>query len=101
MKMNELFTAYYKDHTAVYEKTLDYIYSHKFDLLQEIRPTIWLWKANTSSIFFVDYIGDGLGCTLATFDHLSEAQEFREKIYKMTEEEFENWLINKRWAARA
>ena len=42
MKMNELFTAYYKDHTAVYEKTLDYIYSHKFDLLQEIRPTIWL-----------------------------------------------------------
>ena len=42
MKMNQLFTAYYADRTAVYEKSLDYIYSHNPDNLREIRPTIWL-----------------------------------------------------------
>lgn len=40
MKMNQLFTAYYMDRTAVYEKSLDYIYSHNPDNLREIRPTI-------------------------------------------------------------
>ena len=101
MKMNQLFTAYYMDRTAVYEKSLDYIYSHNPDNLREIRPTIWLWKGDISPVFCVDYVGDGVGCTLATFDKLADAQKYREQIGEMTEEEFENWLINERWAARA
>lgn len=51
MKMNQLFTAYYMDRTAVYEKSLDYIYSHNPDNLREIRPTIWLWKGDISPVF--------------------------------------------------
>lgn len=101
MKMNQLFTAYYMDSPAVYEKSLDYIYSHNPDNLREIRPTIWLWKGDISPVFFVDYVGDGVGCTLATFDKLADAQKYREQIGEMTEEEFENWLINERWAARS
>lgn len=101
MKMNQLFTAYYTDRPAVYEKALDYIYSHETDNLREIRPTIWLWKGDLSSIFFVDYVGNGVGCTLATFDNLADAKEFQKKIGDMTEKEFENWLINEKWAAGA
>ena len=95
-KMNQLFTAYYVDRTTVYEKTLDYIYSHEPENLREFRPTIWLWKGDISPIFFVDYVGAGVGCTLATFDNLADAKEFREIIGEMTEKEFENWFINKK-----
>lgn len=49
-KMNQLFTAYYVDRTTVYEKTLDYIYSHEPENLREIRPTIWLWKGDISPL---------------------------------------------------
>ena len=101
MKMYQLFSAYYNGKPAVHGKTLDYIYSHNADDLKEIRPTIWLWKGDISPVFFVDYVGDGVGCTLATFDNLADAQKYREQIGEMTEEEFENWLINERWAARS
>jgi len=104
MKMCELFTAYYgKPGTlrkAVYEKPLDWIYEHQDGRPVEIRPAIWLWKSDRASVYFVDYVGDGIGCTLSTFDNLTDAQSYREKIGQMEESEFENWLINDRWAKK-
>lgn len=100
MKMNELYTTYYSDRRTAYEKPLDWIYSHQNGANVEIRPCIWLWKASKSNVFFVDYIGDGIGCTLATFDNLQDAETYREKIGQMTSEDFENWLINVRWAKK-
>lgn len=95
MKMHQLFSAYYIGKPAVHTKTLDYIYSHNADDLKEIRPCIWLWKGDIEQVYFVDYIGDGIGCTLATFDKLTDAQEYRDKIEQMTTEEFENYLNNR------
>lgn len=100
MRMSELYTAYYSDRRTAYEKPLEWIYSHRNGASVEIRPTIWLWKAENSNIYFVDYIGANVGCTLKTFDNLKEAQSYREKIASMTENEFENWLINERWAKK-
>jgi len=104
MKMCELFTAYYGNsgtlRKAVYEKPLSWIYEHQDGRPVEICPTIWLWKSDRASVYFVDYVGDGIGCTLATFDNLTDAQAYREKIGQMKEAEFENWLINVRWAKK-
>ena len=101
MKMNELFTAYYSDQRTAYEKTLEWIYEHQGESRVEIRPTILLWKAGGAPIYFVDYVGNDVGCILATFDKLTDAQEYSEKIGKMNKEEFKNWLINDGRAARA
>lgn len=98
-KMRELYTAYYGDCRAVYEKTLEYIYQNRNGQSVEIRPTIWLWKGDRSQTFFVDYVGAEVGCTLATFDTLKEAEAYREKIADMTETEFETWLLEVRWNA--
>ena len=92
MKMHQLFSAYYNGKPAVHEKTLDYIYSHNADDLKEIRPCIWLWKGNIEPVYFVDYIGYGISCTLATFDRLEDAQKYRAKIEQMTTEEFADYL---------
>lgn len=97
MKMNELFTAYYSDRRAAYEKPLNWIYANQGNAHVEIRPTIWLWKASSSNVYFVDYIGDGISCTLCTFDTLQAAEEYKERIGDMDETEFEGWLINVRW----
>lgn len=101
MKMNQLFTGYYSDRRTAYEKPLEWIYAHQGESSVEIRPTLWIWKAERAQVYFVDYVGDGIGCTLATFDRLADAQEYREKLGEMTEEEFESWLIDTRWAKRA
>lgn len=104
MKMNELFTAYYSENNgfreATYEKPLDWIYAHQNGRKVEIRPTIWLWKAEKAPVYFVDYVGNGVSCTLATLDSLKAAEEYREKIGEMSEEAFEDWLINSRWAKK-
>ena len=101
MTMNQLFTAYYSApgmaRKAVYEKPLEWIYEHQEGRAVEIRPTIWLWKSDRANVYFVDYVGDGLSCTLSTFDNLRAAQEYREKIGEMETAEFEDWLINVRW----
>lgn len=102
--MNELFTAYYSNddgfRSAVYEKTLNWIYAHQHGRRVEIRPTIWLWKATSCPVFFVDYIGNGISCTLDTFERLQDAEEYKEKIGNMDEKAFEDWLINVRWAKK-
>jgi len=95
MKMNQLFTAYYSDRRAAYEKPLDWIYAHQGTTHVEVRPTIWLWKA--SDTYLVDYVGDGIGCTLKTFSTLKKAEEYKELIGRMEEAEFEDWLINVHW----
>ena len=100
MKMNELFTARYNDGRKVYEKPLEWIYSHRNGASVEVSPCIWLWKASKSNVFFVDYIGDGLSCTLKTFDSLAAAAAYSEEVGAMTEESFEDWLINVRWARK-
>lgn len=97
MKMNQLFTAYYSNRTTVYEKPLDYIYSIQGDAKVEIKPTIWLWKASNSNVYFVDYISESIGCTLFTFDNLKDAEKCTSDIGQMNEDEFENWLINVHW----
>ena len=99
-KMCELFKAHYSDGRTVYEKTLDEIYAIQGDSKVTITPAIWLWKATGANVFFVDYVGDGISCTLSTFDNLRAAEEYREKIANMDEKAFENWLVNVRWAKR-
>jgi hypothetical protein len=95
MKMYQLYTAYYSDRRAAYEKPLEWIYAHQGNTNVEIRPTIWLW--GKAGAYFVDYVGDGVGCTLETFPLLKDAEEYRERISQMDESEFEDWLINVRW----
>ena len=95
MKMNQLFTAYYSDRRAAYEKPLDWIYANQGNTRVEIRPTIWLWKV--SDTYFVDYVGDGISCTLSTFSTLQTAEEYKDKIGNINESEFEDWLINVCW----
>lgn len=95
MKMYQLFSAYYNGKPAVHEKTLDYILSHEADDLREIRPCIWLWKGDIDPVYFVDYIGVGIGCTLATFDKLEDAKKYRARIEQMTTEEFISYLNNR------
>ena len=95
MKMYQLFSAYYNGKPAVHAKTLDYIYSHDADDLREIRPCIWLWKGDIDPVYFVDYIGVGIGCTLATFDKLEDAQKYRARIEQMTTGEFTSYLNNR------
>lgn len=97
MKMHEFYTARYSDGRTAYEKPLDWIYSHQNGARVEISPCIWLWKSSTGNTFFVDYMGDGVSCTLSTFSNYTEAQEYSEQIGQMTESEFEDWLINVRW----
>lgn len=101
MKICELYKARYSDGRTVYEKPLDWIYSHQNGAAVEITPTIWIWKASTCNVYFVDYMGDGVGCTLATFDSLTAAQEYREQIGAMTADEFTDWLINVHWTRQA
>lgn len=95
MKMCELFTARYSDRRTAYEKPLEWIYAHRNGAAVQIEPTIWLWKSSGASVYFVDYVGEGIGCTCATFDNLREAEAFREKLAQMEQAEFENWLLNK------
>lgn len=95
MKMHQLFSAYYNGKPAIHAKTLDYIYSHDADDLREIRPCIWLWKGDIDPVYFVDYISDGISCTLATFDKLEDAQKYRARIEQMTTEEFTSYLNNR------
>ena len=97
MLMNKLFTAYYSDRRTAYERPLNWIYANQGNASVEIRPTIWLWKASSSNVYFVDYVGDGVGCTLKTFSTLNEAEEYSDQIGQMDEAEFEDWLINVRW----
>lgn len=99
-KMHELYNAHYSDGRTVYEKTLEEIYTIQGNSKVTITPTIWLWKATGAPVFFVDYVGDGISCTLSTFDNLRAAQEYREKISSMDEKAFENWLINVRLAKK-
>ena len=99
-KMYELYKAHYSDGRTVYEKTLEEIYAIQGDSKVTLTPTIWLWKAEKVPVFFVDYVGDGVGCTLSTFDKLRDAQEYREKIANMDKKAFEDWLINVRWAKK-
>ena len=97
MLMNKLFTAYYSDRRTAYERPLNWIYANQGNARVEVRPTIWLWKASNSNVYFVDYVGDGVGCTLFTFDTLQAAEECRDQIGNMDETEFEDWLINTHW----
>ena len=99
MKMCELFKARYSDGRTVYEKTLDYIYQHQNGARVEISPCIWVWKASAASVYFVDYVGGGIGCTVDTFDTLKEAEAFRETLAQMEAAEFESWLLN-HWKQR-
>lgn len=99
MKMYQFFTARYSDGRTVYEKTLEWIYSHQNGSGVEISPTIWLWKATGGTVYFVDYVGDGVSCTIDTFDTLDTAQEYQERIGQMEEKEFEGWLIDVRWGS--
>lgn len=101
MKMYELFTAYYGDRRTAYEKPLNWIYEHQGNVKVEIRPTIWVWKATNSQIYFVDYVGAGVGCTLYSFDNYADARKRADEIGQMDESEFENWLINDHWGKRA
>lgn len=94
MKMSELFTAYYSDRQTVYEKPLDWIYSHQGDRKVTITPTIHVWRSSKAPIYFVEYVGAGLGCTLETFGTLEAAQAYQAKIGEMTTEEFERFFIN-------
>lgn len=96
MKMNELFTAHYSDHRTAYEKPLEWIYAHQGAAHVDIQPTIWLRKTDKAPIYFVDYVSDSLGCTLASFDDLRTAWEYRERIGQMTKAEFEHWLESER-----
>lgn len=95
MKMCELFTARYSDSRTAYEKPLEWIYAHRNGAGVQIEPTIWLWKSSGASVYFVDYVGESIGCTCATFDNLRDAEAFREKLAQMEQAEFENWLLNK------
>lgn len=97
MKMYQLYNAYFDDRSAAYEKPLDWIYQNCGTRCVEIRPTIWLWRASNAQVYFVDYIGDGVSCTLQTFARLNDAEKYREEIAAMEESDFENWLINEKW----
>jgi len=97
MKMCQFYTAYYGDHRAAYKKPLDWIYQNQGETSVEIRPTIWVWAAENSHTFFVDYVGAGVGCTLSAFDKYADALKFAEYIGSMEESIFEDWLINVRW----
>lgn len=93
-QMYKLYKAQYSDGRTVYEKTLEEIYSIQGDSSVTITPTIWLWKATNAPAFFVDYVGDGIGCTLSAFDNLRDATEFQNKVANMDEKAFKNWLTN-------
>lgn len=97
MKMNELFTARYSDGRTAYEKPLEWIYDHQNGSNVEISPTIWIWKSSKSPIYFVDYVGDGIGCTLSTFSAYNQACDYADQIGNMNVSEFENWLVSVRW----
>lgn len=96
-KMRELYTAYYSDRRTVYEKTLKEIYANRNGAGVEIRPTIWLWKSCNADVFFVDYVGDGLSCTLKCFDTLTEAQSYRNKIANLNEIQFEQCFLSREY----
>ena len=98
MKMCERFTARYSDGRTVYEKPLEWIYANQNGAQVEVSPCIWLRKHPTESVYFVDFIGAGLGCTCGAFDTLREAEAFREKLAQMEQSEFSGWLLSRRTA---
>lgn len=104
MKMKELYTARYVGEDGsgktVYEMPLDWINKHMDTLSPDVEPTICLRKARSAELYFVDYIGEEIGCTLSAFDSSFEAEAYRKELGEMDEAEFEDWLINVRWAPK-
>ena len=94
MKMSELFNAFYGDCQTIYEKPLEEIYAQQNGRSVTVTPTINVWKSSKAPIYFVDYVGDGLGCTLETFGTLEAAQAYQAKIGEMTTEEFDRFMVN-------
>ena len=91
-KMYKLYTAHYSDGRTVREKQLEWIYRNSNGASVEIRPTIWLWKATPSGIYIVDYVGERLGCTLKTFEALTDAQEYRDRVASLDDVQFTRLL---------
>ena len=94
MKMNNLYSALYSDGRTEYERPLEWIYQNQNGARVEIRPCIWLWKNKNIDMFFVDYIGRSVGCTLAAFDDLKAAERFRDEVGAMEKADFGKRFFN-------
>ena len=93
MKMCEYCTAEYSDGRTLYEITLAEAYQRKNGANVTIKPTIWLWGA--PGVYFVDYVGRGVGCTMAAFDALADAEKFKANVQSMERDEFKAWLLHR------
>lgn len=90
MKMSDFYTAEYSDGRTLYQVTLDEAYASQNGTKLTLKPSIWLWGGNGT--FFVDFVGNGIGCTLKIFDNYKDAENFSAKIGEMTVDEFKKYI---------
>lgn len=93
MKLYQLFNAHYSDGRAVFQRPLEWIYKNQNGAGVTVSPCVSAYRLG--DFYAVDFSGRSLGCTLATFDSLREAQNFAERVRAMTCEEFGDYLNRK------
>lgn len=74
-KCSDLYTATFEDGTLM-TGTLDQLYTAQNNRKMTIKPVVWLWCSD-SGLYIVDYILEGVGWTLGTFDTLRDAETAR------------------------
>ena len=73
VKCADLFTASFADGSLM-TGTLEQIYAAQNNRKMTIKPVVWLWCSD-SGLYMVDYILEGAGWTLGTFDTLADAEK--------------------------
>lgn len=73
IKCADLYTASFADGNLM-TGTLEQIYAAQHNRKMTIKPVVWLWCSD-SGLYMVDYILEGAGWTLGTFDTLADAEK--------------------------
>lgn len=73
VKCADLYTATFEG-GALMTGTLNQLYAAQNNRKMTIKPVVWLWCSD-SGLYMVDYILEGAGWTLGTFDTLADAEK--------------------------